>query len=235
MMNTMSWEEHIAKLRDRYQLIIYDMRDQGQSSRLKEGYDVAIHADDLKRLLVHLNVERTNLFGLSYGGQVAMIFALKYPEMVDRLILSNTLAHVDQFLLSLGQMWITAAKLHDGEAFFDLALIPIYSPAFYNSHFEWLMNRRKLFKELLTREWFEGFIRLASSNRDLDIRNEISRIKSETLLIAAQEDVITPFPKMLEMSKRIDNAHIVCIPEAGHGAILEKVGTMCMLIRGFLG
>ena len=235
MMNTLSWAEHIEKLKGGFQLITYDMRDQGQSSRLEAGYDISIHAEDLKNLLDHLKIEKVNVFGVSYGGQVAMVFALKYPEMVDKLILSNTIAHVDQYLLSLGEMWKTAARLYDGEKFFDLSLIPIYSRHFYNNNFDWLINRRQLFKDFLTKEWFDGFIRLASSNEDFDIRNEIHKIKNETLLIAAEEDVIIPKSGILQMSKVLPNSRFVCIPETGHAAFLEKMETVCSLIKGFLG
>ena len=63
MMNTLSWAEHIEKLKDRFQLIVYDMRDQGRSSRLEEGYDNGVHAKDLKRLLDHLNLPQTPPLG----------------------------------------------------------------------------------------------------------------------------------------------------------------------------
>ena len=234
MMNTLSWAEHIPLLKDHCQVIAYDMRDQGQSARLEEGYDISIHARDLKKLLDHLNIHRTHILGVSYGGQAALIFTLKYPEMVDRLVLANTSAHVDQYLLSMGRMWKRAARLYDGEAFFDLALIPIYSRSFYNRHYDWLANRRKVFKEFLTREWFDGFIRLASSNETYDIRKDIPGIKNPTLLIAALEDIITPYRQMQEMSRMMADSQIVCLPDTGHGAILEKIHTICTLIKGFL-
>ena len=234
MMNTLSWAEHIPLLKDRFQVIVYDMRDQGQSDRLSEGYDVGIHAEDLKILLDHLGIKKTHVFGVSYGGQAAMMFTLKYGKMVDRLVLANTAAHVDQYLRSMGEMWKRAARLYDGEAFFDLALIPIYSRNFYNQNYDWLVNRRKVFKEFLTRKWFDGFIRLASSNGAWDIRQELSKIKNPTLLIAAEEDIITPCEQMLEMSRMMADSRVVCVPETGHGAILEKIDTVCTLIKGFL-
>ena len=100
MMNTLSWVDHIPDLKDRYQVITYDMRDQGQSGRLEEGYTIDVHAEDLKKLLDHLGIKKANILGVSYGGQVALIFSLGFPEMVEKLILSNTAAHVDQYLLS---------------------------------------------------------------------------------------------------------------------------------------
>jgi 3-oxoadipate enol-lactonase len=234
MMNTLSWAEHIEKLKDRFQLIVYDMRDQGRSSRLQEGYGNGVHAEDLKRLLDHLHLPRVHLWGLSYGGQVALIFTLRHPERVDKLVLSNTSAHVDQYLLSLGEQWKRAARLYDGEAFFDLALPPIYSRDFYNRRYDWLEDRKKLFKEALTREWFDGFIRLASSNATYDVRSELDKIRHSVLLIAAREDIITPYSQMLEMYRALAKAQFVCLPDTGHAAFLEKIDTFCTLIKGFL-
>jgi len=234
MMSTPSWVDHIERLKDRFQVIVYDMRDQGQSARLEEGYDNHIHVQDLKKLLDHLNIDKADLWGVSYGGQVAILFSLAFPDCVDRLVLSNTSAYIDQYLLSMGEMWKRAARLYDGEAFFDLALIPIYSRHFYNHNYDWLLNRRQMFKELLTKEWFDGFIRLASSNPDYDVRNDLNRIAHTTLLIAAEEDVITPYAQMREMSAIMPNAQLVCIPQTGHAAFLEKIDEVCTLVKGFL-
>ena len=211
------------------------MRDQGQSERLSPGYDIAVHARDLNMLLNHLSIEKADLMGVSYGGQVALLFTLEYPQMVDRLIVANTTAHVDQYLLSLGELWKRAAGLNDGEAFFDLALPPIYSRTFYNTQYDWLMARRKMFGEMLTREWFEGLIRLATSNTHYDIRDALSDIEIETLLIAGEKDIITPYDTMQEMDRHMPHSRIVCIPDTGHAAFLEKINTFCMLISGFLG
>lgn len=234
MMNTLSWVDHIGKLKDRFQLIVYDMRDQGQSRRLAEGYDISIHADDLEKLLNHLNIRKAQLLGLSYGGMVALYFALKSPDRIEKLVLSNTTAYTDQYLRSLGQMWIKAASTYDGEAFFHLALVPIYSRSFYNTRYDWLESRKQLFKDFLTREWFDGFIRLASSNSTTDLREEISRITLPTLLIAANEDIITPYSQMAEIHRAMVNSQLVCIPESGHAAFLEKIDLFCALLKGFL-
>jgi len=234
MMNTLSWVEHVPRLQDRFTVITYDMRDQGQSARMEEGYEIGIHADDLRKLLDHLGLDRVHLWGVSYGGQVATLFTLKYQDRVDRLILSNTSAYVDRYLLSMGRMWKRAARLYDGEAFFDLALIPIYSRPFYNNRYDWLEARRQLFKDFLTKDWFDGFIRLASSNEAYDVRDRISDIERPTLLIAAQEDIITPHEQMLAMSETMPDARIVSVPGTGHAAFLEKMETVCTLVRGFL-
>ncbi|KAF2955303.1 alpha/beta hydrolase [Marinitoga sp. 38H-ov] len=234
MMSTASWIEHIKILKNYFQVIVYDMRDQGKSSKLSIKYDISVHSEDLKKLLEHLGLKKVNLLGLSYGGQVAEIFASKYPEYVDKLILSNTTYKVDNFLASVGEAWKVAAKTYDGESFFDLALPFIYSKTFYNNNYNWLKNRRKIFKELLTKEWFDGFIRLASSNLNFDVSNEIEKIKCETLLIAADEDIITPISDMEFINKKIKKSEMVIIKNSGHAAFLEKINIYCNIVKGFL-
>lgn len=234
MMSTASWSEHIKILSKYFKVIVYDMRDQGKSSKVKNEYDISLHSEDLKKLIDYLGIEKVNLLGLSYGGQVAEIFASKYPKYIDKLILSNTTYKVDNYLSSIGNAWKVAAKTYDGEKFFDLALPFIYSKTFYNDNYQWMLNRRKIFKELLTKEWFDSFIRLASSNINFDVSNDLEKIQCETLLIAADEDIITPISDMEHIKSKIPNSEMIIIKNYGHAVFLEKIDTYCNIIKGFL-
>jgi len=71
-----------------------------------------------------------------------------------------------QSLREIGKAWETAAELNDGARFFQLAIPFIYAEPFYEKNLDFLMERQKMFKSLLTREWFEGFIRLSRSVKD---------------------------------------------------------------------
>jgi pimeloyl-ACP methyl ester carboxylesterase len=233
MMNTLSWNAHIEKFDKNLKIILYDARDEGKSAKLKEGYDIHIHTDDLKKLIDHLGEEKVNLVGLSYGGQIAQNFVLKYPEMVEKLVLVNTTDHIDNYLNSVGEVWKYASKTYEGDTFFDLALPFIYSRTFYNENFEWLSKRRDMFKDILTKDWFDAFIRLASSNNNWTVKDKISEIKSKTLLIAGDEDIITPLSEMQRMHKSIKNSELVVIENAGHGLFLEKIEEFCNIINKF--
>ncbi|BBE31539.1 alpha/beta hydrolase fold protein [Tepiditoga spiralis] len=223
MMNTLSWVEHVKILEKYFTVITYDMRDQGMSLHEEKKYDISIHVNDLNELIGELNLKKINLLGLSYGGMVSQLFTLKFPEKVDKLILSNTVDYVDNYLKVLGQLWIQAAKLYDGEKFFDIALPIIYSRNFYNNNYDWLMSRRKIFKDYLNKDWYDGFIRLAESNKEFDVRNKIETIKSDTLILAGDEDIITPLNIMKNMNKKIKNSTLKVFNETGHGMFLEKM------------
>lgn len=234
MMSTASWKEHIQRWEKKFQIITYDTRDQGKSSRITDKpYTIDVHVNDLKKLIDHLELKKVNLMGVSYGAQIAELFVLKFPNLVDKMVLSNATDHVDNYLKSIGQAWKVAASLYDGEKFFDISLPYIYSRTFYNSNYDWLMNRREIFKKTLTKDWFDGFIRLASSNETFDIRNELKYIKATTLFISGEEDIITPKNHIIEMHNKVKNSLLVNVEETGHALFFEKFDEFCMLVEGF--
>lgn len=78
------WDDQVAVFAQHYQVIRYDLRGFGQSP-LTSG--VFANYEDVADLLRLLGVERAHVVGASYGGQVAIDFALAHPDMVDTLVL----------------------------------------------------------------------------------------------------------------------------------------------------
>lgn len=82
-------------------------------------YNQDLQVGVLKALLKHLNLKdkKITLMGISYGGEVAMRFALESPKVIDALILSNTTAYTNKQLKIIGDSWIDVAKSYNGRAF----------------------------------------------------------------------------------------------------------------------
>ncbi|HPD38827.1 MAG TPA: alpha/beta hydrolase [Mesotoga infera] len=234
MMSTASWRGFVEEFTKHFRLILMDFRDQGQSSRQRQQYDISIHVSDVKLLLSQLSIPEINVIGLSYGGQVAQLLAIDSPGLIKTLVLANTPARITPYLSELGEAWKEAAKLEDGEKFFSLAIPFIYSDYFYNRNLKWLKERQKLFRDLLNKEWFEGFVRLASSNPNFDVVDKLSRITCPTLLICADRDIITPLEEMQIIHERIPESEMLIIHDAGHGAFLEKPAEFMTAIFGFI-
>jgi len=86
------WYDHLPWLIKKYQIIIHDARGHGLTTAPAgdDRYSYEIMCDDLNRLLEHLGVEKAIIGGVSMGGAVCHTFALKYPQKVRALILSDT-------------------------------------------------------------------------------------------------------------------------------------------------
>jgi pimeloyl-ACP methyl ester carboxylesterase len=79
----------ISFFESKYLVIAVDTRGHGRSPRGCGTFTLERFADDLKGFLDRRGLRRIILLGFSDGGNIALIFALKYPGYVDRLILNG--------------------------------------------------------------------------------------------------------------------------------------------------
>jgi 3-oxoadipate enol-lactonase len=73
-----------------FEILAYDQRGLGQTSRPDMPYTMADYADDANGLLDAVGWNRCLVIGISFGGMVAQEFALRYPQRVERLVLACT-------------------------------------------------------------------------------------------------------------------------------------------------
>ncbi len=84
-----SWSSQFNPLSDRYRVIAYSRRCHypNKCTGKEEDYTYEQHADDLAALVKSLNLGKVHVVGHAYGGAVAAVFAMKYPEMARSLVI----------------------------------------------------------------------------------------------------------------------------------------------------
>ena len=110
-----------TELAPRYRVITYDLRGHGRSDRTPSGYDVASMARDLEAVVGQLaSQDEVTLVGHSYGGVIALAFALRHPKRVRKLVL------VDAPLppLDNGELWSRFTQVADPDLAATLATLP---------------------------------------------------------------------------------------------------------------
>ena len=78
------WDEQFELFAKDFNVMRYDVRGFGKSSRPAEKYS---DVEDLYTLLINLNVDKTYVIGVSNGGRIAIDFTINHPSMVDALVL----------------------------------------------------------------------------------------------------------------------------------------------------
>ncbi len=74
---------------ERYHVYAIDTRGHGKTPRGDKPFTIRHFADDLLCFMNGHRIEKAHLLGFSDGGNIAMVFAMKYPDRVDRLILNG--------------------------------------------------------------------------------------------------------------------------------------------------
>lgn len=235
MMSCASWKPFIEALSANNHLLLVDFLDQGRSDKMVgQVYDHGIQVQVVRRLLEHLDLKNACIAGISYGSEVALEFAVTYPEMTERLILLNATAATGWWLGDIGKAWNLAAG--SGEAYYHTSIPVIYSPAFYTERHEWMEKRKELLIPLFGNPDFIGAMqRLTDSSETYDLRDRLGEVQCPTLVVSCQEDYLTPLKEQEYLASHIKACHHVILPNCGHASMYEQPTLFASLIAGFAG
>ena len=95
-----------------FTVLDYDPRGYGSSDRSEQRYNFDVWADDMVGLLDALGIERTHVHGGSMGSMVAIRFAARFPERVNRLVVSGSAVKSDFMARLHYSVWKALARAY---------------------------------------------------------------------------------------------------------------------------
>lgn len=84
-----SWRRQIPVLAERFHVVVPDLRGYNLSEKPPKGYDVLTLTDDVLALARRLSGERVRVVGHDWGGMLAWVFAIRFPEATEKLVVLN--------------------------------------------------------------------------------------------------------------------------------------------------
>lgn len=84
------WDAQVAQLKDHFHIVRYDMLGHGQSAHPPGQRQLGDFVRQLHQLLMNLQIPRAAIIGFSMGSLVARAFAIKHPQMANKLVLMNS-------------------------------------------------------------------------------------------------------------------------------------------------
>ena len=234
MMSTASWKSFVPNFSRNNIVVLVDFLDQGQSERMTEPYTHKIQVSALEALLDFLPYEKYTVMGISYGGEIAIQYAVKRPDRIRKLILANTAMRTSAWLRKIGDGWNAVAKTGVGEAYYLTTIPVIYSTAFYEREAAWMERREGTLIPYFSRPDVQAsLIRLTDSSRDYDYTDRVGEITAPTLIISCSEDVLVPPTEQIMLHERIKGSHYVTINGSGHASMYEDPASFTALVLGF--
>jgi 3-oxoadipate enol-lactonase len=230
LMSTASWAFQTPVLSQHYRVLLYDCRGMWQSEHPPGPYSMELHADDLAALLDALDIGDAHIGGTSYGAEISMYFALRFPQRTRSLIITSAVSEVNQKVDSMIDQWAEAARAKDPEGLFQ-AVVPLtFSENWIGANQDLLEQARERYKLLD----MDAFLELLSAFSKLNITSDLHQIKAPTLVVVGELDALKPRRFSEIIAREIPNAEFAIIPNAGHAALWEKADIFNSLILGFL-
>jgi len=157
------------------QVIAVDLQGHGRMADIDRPLSPELMADDIAALIKHLKLERPDLMGFSLGGGVALLTAIKHPELVGRLVVVSTPIRRDAFYPDI----LAQQKQVTAEAAEAMKQTPMYQ--LYAS----IAPRPEDWPRLLAKIG-EGMA------KDFDFSKEVAKIEATTLVVAGDADIFPP-------------------------------------------
>ena len=230
LMGTASWGNQTPVLAQHYRVLLYDCRGMWQSDHPSGPYSMELHADDLAALLDALGIERAHIAGISYGGELSLAFALKYPARTRSLIVSSSVSQVDPLLKGFVGSWIAAARARDPELLFQVTYPLNFSEAWIAANQAALDVARERYRALD----MDAFLELLLAFSRLDLTAGLHAITAPTLVMVGEEDLLKPRRYAEIVAREIPGAELAVLPHAGHAVSWEQPGLFSTLLLGFV-
>jgi 3-oxoadipate enol-lactonase len=230
-MDVNGWYLQVQPFSERYTVLRYDCRGQGQSDKPDAEYSQEMHADDLRSLIDKIGIQKTHVVGISNGGMIAQHFTLKYPEKVGALVLVDTCSYIDTLLEMIIKVWIKATEIGGSEFRYDVALPLLFAESFIKKNLELILSMKEI---SVKNNPPRPIINLAKGCLKHNVDNRIGEIKSPTLIIVGEEDILIPIKYSKILNEKIKGSRLVIIKDCGHVPILEKPEEFNEIVLSFL-
>jgi 3-oxoadipate enol-lactonase len=222
----------IALLRDRFRMLVPDLRGHGNSSPIGAPYDVATLAGDLDAVLAEAEFARCGVMGYSHGGAVAQQFAHARPDAVSRLMLVCTYARNVSTLRERLECEIFLALLR---AVGTRAMAKlIFRPSSPSStgpvgltpeQCEWM-------RSMVARNDVRAMCGVVRGLIAFDSRHWLKEIKPPTLVIGGTHDHAVPRHHFDTLTQGISSAKGRLVERADHTLVWTHTRELATLMRG---
>jgi len=226
-----NWITIAHSLESKFRVIVVDQRNHGQSPH-SDDHNYTLMVDDLVELFNDLNITKASIIGHSMGGKVAMLFAAKYPDNINSLVVVDIAPWSYREPINEKQLWLDEHT----KIIASLLSIPINTITLR-------VEADAILSFTISSDRVRHFL-LKNLNRDKDgifswklniqaIKNNLLKLMegiiidgkvddTKTLFIRGELSNYIPADRLDEIKTLFPNSTILTIAETGHWVHAEK-------------
>ena len=214
------WTAYAAKLAEGgYRVLAYDMLGQAQSSKPVLGTALTEHADVLAGLLERLQAGPTHLAGISFGGVVALDFAIRHGERLAGLAVMSAFAELSPQLEFLGNVMYEGLT-QCGLPYLQSMLYPM------NMSSAWIGANRARIPAMIRSGYIGNDLYALQNLMESFVRFEpltprLKEIRGPVLLMNGEHDFFTPRECHELLRRELPNCRLMLVQHAYHAFTVE--------------
>jgi len=216
-------------LASHFRVISYQLRGEDNCFALRRPFELSDLVADLGEFLDWLCLESPTVFGVSFGGVLALEFAARYPHRLDRLVVQGVGGRFESGLLQ--QVASTVLSRFP---------LPADNP-FVNQFFNLLFGKRQdqdaLF-EFVTRTCWQTDQSVMAHRYNLvesfNMDDKLHRVRVPTLVMAGDRDILVSPRALSALCDGLPDGRFVRLPNCGHLAFVTRPKLVADRVKQFL-
>lgn len=228
------WKSTLRHFSKQFRITIFDNRGAGRSSVPDYPYTTNMMAKDVLDLMDALHIKQAHLLGHSLGGCIAQQMAIMAPEKINKMIVACARAKPN----ALANMALTTrAKLQrngvSAELLAEYVMPLLFCEAFLKNEIQmkgfiqWTVQNPHAQSSM-------GFEHQLHAVKTHDVSTHLSEIKTPTLVIAGDEDILMPKASAEIFASSLKNAVYKVIPNCAHMPHVEQSKVFTEMVMAFL-
>ncbi|WP_336777559.1 alpha/beta fold hydrolase [Pantoea sp. USHLN256] len=226
------WQPQVSAFADDFTVVTYDQRGAGQSDHPTGPYSIDTLVDDLQALIAALQLHRPILVGHSTGGAIGQILAARQPQLLAGMVQYASWAKSDMhfnWCFRMRRALLLGSSLEEyvhGSALF------LYPPEHIKA------NADTLSPALLASATRFPARDVVLSRIDAIMAHDASaalpQIQTPTLVMCAQDDILTPPYQSRLLAENIPGAQLKIVPQGGHSFSETETPLFNQITRDFM-
>ncbi|MFI5365852.1 MAG: alpha/beta fold hydrolase [Candidatus Binatia bacterium] len=228
------WGSVPERIAHRFEAITFDNRGTGKSDKPDVPYNLDEMADEAVAVLHAAGHQQAHIVGVSMGGMIAQLVALRHPQCVRKLVLlsttpggSHTVAPDPAAMVAL-----IPDMTQPPETIVRTTMQAIAAPGFADAHPEVIRSIVDTAMNAVTPQVV--FVRQMAAIMASDRYPDLPNIKAPTLVIHGDADPLVPYANGQILAERIPGARLATLHNCGHLAMWEQPAELSALLLDFL-
>jgi aminoacrylate hydrolase len=226
------WAAQVAEFAREFRVIVHDHRGTGRSARPLMEYSVEQMTADVLRVMDACGVERAHVVGHSTGGAIGQIMALDHPGRISALVGANTWTHCDPYFKHVFRFRGGLLERGHVDLYASAASLMLWSADWIAENMERVEREERTMRENFPDPRI-GKARIDAITR-FDRRRDLGRIRLPTLIVGAEDDMVTPAYFSRDLAKLIPGARLAMLPHGGHSCYQTRVAEWNGIVLDFL-
>nr|WP_314521336.1 pyrimidine utilization protein D [uncultured Rahnella sp.] len=227
------WQPQLTMLAEHFRVVVYDQHGTGVSQgTVPAGYRMEDMADELAGMLNGLDISRCHLVGHALGGIIGLHLALRYPALLQSLVVINGWTKLDSQTRRCFEVRQNLLLNSGVDAYVQAQPLFLHPGDWLSEHDALLQEERQ--HQVAHFQGMENLLHRLQALMNSDLTASLGQVITPTLAFSCKDDLLVPWSRSVDLASRLPNGEHTQMLYGGHAMSVTDPETFNPILLDWL-